>query len=128
MKADTERAVFGGGSNDGTVELIRREAGTVGAWVSGPDRGIFDAINKGARLARGRVLWLLDADDRLEPCALDAVLARPRDGGHPPAAITVGATSGSMRVASRPTRFRIRRPSCRARSSSGGLPAAEVMA
>jgi ATP-binding cassette subfamily B protein len=87
-----EYVVVDGDSDDGTLELIRREAGTIDVWVSEPDRGIFDAMNKGARLARGRFLWFLNADDRLEPGAVEAVVERLRDGGDPPGGLVVGAT------------------------------------
>ncbi|MCX7227964.1 MAG: glycosyltransferase family 2 protein [Burkholderiales bacterium] len=76
---EVEYVVIDGGSDDGTVELIRREAGIIDAWVSEPDRGIFDAMNKGARRSTGRNLWFLNADDRLEPGALSEVLDRLRD-------------------------------------------------
>jgi glycosyltransferase involved in cell wall biosynthesis len=87
-----EHVIVDGGSDDGTVELVRRASDSVAAWVSEPDAGIFDAMNKGARLARGRFLWFVNADDRLEPGAVDAVVARLRDGGDPAETILVGET------------------------------------
>lgn len=103
---EVEYVVIDGGSDDGTVELIRRDAGTIDAWVSEPDRGIFDAMNKGARRSTGRNLWFLNADDRLEPGALSEVLVRlreaagdgTREGGR------VGAGEGGVILAGRTRR------------------------
>lgn len=73
---DVEHIVIDGGSIDGTVELLRDRAGV--RWVSEPDRGQSDAINKGLRLATGDVLGWLNADDELAPGALDRVVAALR--------------------------------------------------
>lgn len=62
-----EYRVVDGGSSDGTVELLRRHEKTVlKSWSSEPDKGIYDAMNKGWRLTRedSRVLFL-GAGDRL---------------------------------------------------------------
>jgi glycosyltransferase involved in cell wall biosynthesis len=61
--------IIDGGSNDGTVEIIRRYAaeGVVSQWVSEPDQGIYDAMNKGLAMAKGAVIGFLNADDRLAP-------------------------------------------------------------
>jgi glycosyltransferase involved in cell wall biosynthesis len=69
--ADLEHLVIDGGSVDGTVELAERAGARV---VSEPDDGLADAMNKGIRLARGRWIGWLNADDRYEPGALRAVL------------------------------------------------------
>src|SRR6185369_14345586 len=62
-------------SNDGTLELVRRLS--PGARiVSEPDRGIYDAMNKGIALARGEVVGILNADDFYpDPDALARVAA-----------------------------------------------------
>ena len=74
--ADYELLVLDGGSDDGTVEILRdyepRFAGRL-RWVSEPDRGFYDALNKGLRLVTGDVVGVLNADDAL---ASDDVLAR----------------------------------------------------
>jgi glycosyltransferase len=59
-----ESVVVDGGSNDGTREIVARYADIAGAVVSEPDRGIYDAMNKGIALARGEILHFLNADDR----------------------------------------------------------------
>lgn len=64
--ADYEYLVIDGGSTDGTVEIVRefepKFAGRM-RWISEQDRGMYDAINKGIRMARGDVVGLLHADD-----------------------------------------------------------------
>jgi len=70
LREGDEHLVIDGGSTDGTLDLVRA-AGV--RFVSEPDRGLSDAMNKGIRLARGDVLGWLNADDVLLPGALDAV-------------------------------------------------------
>lgn len=69
---DVEVVVVDGGSIDGTVEILRGRPDV--RWVSEPDRGLSDAYNKGAAMARGPVLGWLNADDTYLPGALDAVV------------------------------------------------------
>ncbi|MDV7391601.1 glycosyltransferase, partial [Arthrospira platensis SPKY1] len=60
-----EYIVVDGGSTDGTTELIRAQAGRISRWVSEPDKGLYDAMNKGLRMATGDFVWFLNAGDRL---------------------------------------------------------------
>jgi glycosyltransferase len=62
---DVEHIVIDGGSTDGTMEVVRREGLHVSIVVSEPDQGIYDAMNKGMRLASGEFLGFLNADDML---------------------------------------------------------------
>lgn len=64
--APLEHVVVDGGSQDGTVELLRAAGETV-RWVSEPDRGLSHAMNKGIAMARGDVIGELNADDRYFP-------------------------------------------------------------
>ena len=68
---DIEHIVVDGGSTDGTLELLREFDGL--HWISEPDDGRPDAVNKGVRMASGDVIGFLNADDRYEPGALQAV-------------------------------------------------------
>lgn len=61
---DFEWVVIDGGSSDGTREWLEAEAG-VARWVSEPDSGIYDAMNKGIDRAAGRYLLFLNSGDRL---------------------------------------------------------------
>jgi glycosyltransferase len=59
---DVELVVIDGGSTDGTVEILRRYEDRLAVLVSEPDNGIYDALNKGIRLATGEVVGFLHAD------------------------------------------------------------------
>lgn len=72
-----EHAVVDGASMDGTPDWLAEQlaAGRIEHYVSEPDRGIYDAMNKGINLARGQVLAFLNAgdtytDEDLAPCVL----------------------------------------------------------
>ena len=69
-----EHIVVDGGSSDGTLELLSRRADAKLTWTSGPDRGMYDAINKGLREARGSILAYLNSDDFYPPWAVDRVV------------------------------------------------------
>ncbi len=56
-----EHIVIDGASTDKTLDIIREHSPT--HWISGPDQGIYDAMNKGIRLATGDVIGFLNADD-----------------------------------------------------------------
>jgi glycosyltransferase involved in cell wall biosynthesis len=60
-----EWIVIDGGSTDGTVEMIRRNEDVIDYWVSEPDEGLYDAINKGIHLSAGEYYLLVGSDDIL---------------------------------------------------------------
>jgi glycosyltransferase involved in cell wall biosynthesis len=66
-----EHVVVDGGSTDGTLEILERTEGI--RWISEPDDGMADALNKGVRMATGEVVGEMNADDVYEPGALLAV-------------------------------------------------------
>jgi len=66
-----EHIVVDGGSTDGTVELLQASDGI--RWISEPDKGLADALNKGIAMASGEVIGELNGDDVYEPGALHAV-------------------------------------------------------
>ncbi len=60
---DIEFIVIDGGSKDGTLDIIKQYSDEVSVWISEPDRGIYDALNKGVALATGDLIGFLHADD-----------------------------------------------------------------
>lgn len=60
---NVEYIIIDGGSKDGTVELINAYKNHVTVFVSEPDKGVYDAMNKGIRLATGDIVGTLNADD-----------------------------------------------------------------
>lgn len=61
---DFQWIIIDGGSHDGTHELLRRLDRPNLVWVSEPDRGLFDAMNKGLNLACGRYIIFMNSGDR----------------------------------------------------------------
>jgi glycosyltransferase involved in cell wall biosynthesis len=61
--AEREHIVIDGASTDGTVEMLRSHRAGLAALVSEPDRGIYEALNKGIARATGDVIGFLHADD-----------------------------------------------------------------
>lgn len=66
-----EHIIVDGASTDGTLEMLTCYPHL--RVVSEPDKGMYDALNKGLRLARGEVIGLLNTDDRLAPGCLESV-------------------------------------------------------
>lgn len=63
---DVEHIVVDGGSTDGTMDIVREMEPRYGGrlrYVSEPDRGLYDAMNKGIRMATGDVVGVLNSDD-----------------------------------------------------------------
>lgn len=70
---DVEHIIIDGGSTDGTVEIIKKHQNKLAHWVSQPDSGQPEAINKGLALAKGKFFNWLNADDRLTLSSLSHV-------------------------------------------------------
>ncbi|HVO65026.1 MAG TPA: glycosyltransferase family 2 protein [Syntrophales bacterium] len=81
---DLDYIVVDGCSNDGTVEILEKYArqGKL-RYISEPDKGMYDAINKGLRIATGEILAYLNSDDMYFPwtvsTAVDALISKNAD-------------------------------------------------
>ena len=58
-----EYIIVDGSSTDGTIELINSFGTSISKFISEPDNGIYDAINKGIKLATGDIVGILNSDD-----------------------------------------------------------------
>ncbi len=75
---DFESIVIDGGSSDNTSEIVEKFGDFVNTFVSEPDQGIYDAMNKGIKLAKGRYLAFLNSDDAYLPNTISLVRAHAR--------------------------------------------------
>jgi len=62
-EAALELVVVDGGSRDGTQAIVQGYGSRIGAFLSEPDRGIYDAMNKGIELARGEYVLMMNSGD-----------------------------------------------------------------
>lgn len=76
--SDIEYIIVDGASKDSTVSMIREHEPKFQGrmrWISEPDKGLYDAMNKGFRMATGEVIGIINSDDLLaEPTAIEKVI------------------------------------------------------
>lgn len=68
-----EYFIVDGGSTDGTVDIIRKYESQIAGWISEPDKGVYEALNKGFARATGDVMGWLNASDMLHANGLFVV-------------------------------------------------------
>ena len=78
--ADIDYIVIDGGSTDGTLDIINKYSDHISCWVSEPDNGIYDAMNKGwAAAAENSFILFLGAGDRIISLPADMSCYRQKD-------------------------------------------------
>jgi glycosyltransferase involved in cell wall biosynthesis len=63
---EIEYIIIDGGSSDGTLQIIKSYTCGIAKFISEPDNGIYEAINKGIRFATGDIIGILNSDDIIE--------------------------------------------------------------
>jgi glycosyltransferase involved in cell wall biosynthesis len=79
--ANIEYIIVDGGSTDRTLDIIRAHEDRIDCWMSEPDEGIYDAMNKGIGLASGDLVGMLNSDDWYADEAIAEVARLYADGG-----------------------------------------------
>jgi glycosyltransferase involved in cell wall biosynthesis len=60
-----EYIIVDGASTDKTLEIVKKYGKDISFWISEPDKGLYDAMNKGLKLATGDYVWFLNAGDTI---------------------------------------------------------------
>jgi glycosyltransferase involved in cell wall biosynthesis len=71
---NVEHIIVDGASSDGTLEILRRHEDSLELWISEPDSGIYNALNKAVRLCSGQHYVVLGSDDILLPTAAESFM------------------------------------------------------
>ena len=69
-----EYIIIDGGSNDRTLDIIKKYQNHITYWVSEPDNGLYEAMNKGIDIAKGELIGMINSDDWYELSAVDIVV------------------------------------------------------
>ena len=80
-----ELIIIDGGSNDGTIEIIKKYQDYIFFWVSEKDKGQSDALNKGFKLASGEIYGWLNSDDIYLPNAFHNLMLAFKNNSSSPA-------------------------------------------
>lgn len=73
-----EYIIIDGGSKDHTLDIIKRHQDRIAQWISEPDKGIYDAMNKGLARAKGDYVWFMNAGDEIfAPDTLQRIMSLP---------------------------------------------------
>lgn len=69
-----EYIIIDGGSTDGTIDIINSNESKISKWISEPDKGLYDAMNKGIQMAKGELIGMINSDDWYELNAVELVV------------------------------------------------------
>jgi glycosyltransferase involved in cell wall biosynthesis len=73
--SDIEYIIVDGNSNDGTVAIIKKHEDKITQWISEPDKGLYDAMNKGIQMATGDLVGIVNSDDTFNSKTVVAEIA-----------------------------------------------------
>lgn len=88
---DYEYIVVDGASKDSTIDIVKAYNSEFNGklkYVSEPDKGIYDAMNKGIKIAQGEIIGIVNSDDWLDSQALDNILSALESTNNPNAVYT----------------------------------------
>lgn len=77
--SNVEYIIIDGGSTDGTLSIIERYASFITYFISEPDSGIYDAMNKGINLASGDIVGIINSDDWYSPNIFEKIIEHFKD-------------------------------------------------
>jgi glycosyltransferase involved in cell wall biosynthesis len=69
-----EYIIIDGGSTDGTIDIIKKYEKDISFWISEPDKGLYDAMNKGISYAKGELIGMINSDDWYELNAVELIV------------------------------------------------------
>jgi len=70
---DVEYIIIDGGSNDGTLDIIKKYENYINLWISEKDEGIYDAMNKGIKYCTGKYIGMVNSSDLYSSNALSII-------------------------------------------------------
>lgn len=70
---NVEYIIIDGASTDASLDIIKKYEDKIDYWQSEPDKGIYDAMNKGIAMAKGKIIGIVNSDDYYEPNTLEVV-------------------------------------------------------
>lgn len=69
-----EYIIVDGASTDGTLDIIKKHEEYISEWISEPDKGLYDAMNKGITLANGEIIGMINSDDWYELNTIELIV------------------------------------------------------